>query len=175
MSITIALPSKGRLREDALAIFTAAGLPVIPPRDARTYRTRIEGRDDVEIAFLSASEISGELGAGSIDMGITGEDLLRENIADCEERIEIAARLGFGHADVVVAAPDSWLDVETMADLDDVAADFSPAPTRGACVSPPNTGGRPSNSFRRNTVFRFIALLKASALLRARLPPVRRM
>jgi ATP phosphoribosyltransferase len=124
MSVTIALPSKGRLREDALAIFAAAGLPVVPPRDARTYRTRIEGRDDVEIAFLSASEISGELGAGSIDMGVTGEDLLRENIADCDDRIEIAARLGFGHADVVVAVPDSWLDVDSMADLDDVAADF---------------------------------------------------
>jgi ATP phosphoribosyltransferase len=124
MSITIALPSKGRLREDALAIFAAAGLPVVPPRDARTYRTQIEGRDDIEIAFLSASEISGELGAGSIDMGVTGEDLLRENIAECDERIEIAARLGFGHADVIVAVPDCWLDVETMADLDDVAADF---------------------------------------------------
>jgi ATP phosphoribosyltransferase len=124
MSITIALPSKGRLREDALAIFAAAGLPVIPPRDARTYRSRIEGRDDIEVAFLSASEISGELGAGSIDMGVTGEDLLRENIADCDDRIEIAARLGFGHADVIVAVPDAWLDVESMADLDDVAADF---------------------------------------------------
>lgn len=124
MSVTIALPSKGRLREDALAVFAAAGLPVIPPRDARSYRSGIEGRDDIEIAFLSASEIAGELAAGAIDMGVTGEDLLRENIAEFDERVEIAARLGFGHADVVVAVPDAWLDVETMADLDDVAADF---------------------------------------------------
>ncbi|WP_292141572.1 ATP phosphoribosyltransferase, partial [Mesorhizobium sp.] len=61
---------------------------------------------------------------GSVDLGITGEDLLRENLADWEARAEIVARLGFGHADVVVAVPDIWLDVETMADLDDVAADF---------------------------------------------------
>ncbi|RWF92239.1 MAG: ATP phosphoribosyltransferase, partial [Mesorhizobium sp.] len=63
-------------------------------------------------------------GQGSVDLGITGEDLLRESLADWEARAEIVARLGFGNADVVVAVPDIWLDVDTMADLDDVAADF---------------------------------------------------
>jgi ATP phosphoribosyltransferase len=87
-------------------------------------RARIEGRSDVEVAFLSASEIAGEIGQGTVDLGITGEDLLRETLADWESRAEIVARLGFGHADVVVAVPEIWLDVETMADLDDVAADF---------------------------------------------------
>jgi ATP phosphoribosyltransferase len=94
------------------------------PGDDRRYRARIEGRDDIEIAFLSASEISGEIGQGSVDLGITGEDLLRENVADWEKKAAIEARLGFGAADVVVAVPDAWLDVETMADLDDVAAEF---------------------------------------------------
>ncbi|TIV69128.1 MAG: ATP phosphoribosyltransferase, partial [Mesorhizobium sp.] len=90
----------------------------------RKYRARIDGLDNVEVAFLSASEIAGEIGQGAVDLGITGEDLLRENLADCEARAEIVARLGFGHADVVVAVPDIWLDVDTMTDLDDVAADF---------------------------------------------------
>ncbi|RWC06975.1 MAG: ATP phosphoribosyltransferase, partial [Mesorhizobium sp.] len=90
----------------------------------RKYRARIEGVESVEVAFLSASEISGEIGQGSVDLGITGEDLLRESFADWEARAEIVARLGFGNADVVVAVPDIWLDVDTMADLDDVAADF---------------------------------------------------
>jgi ATP phosphoribosyltransferase len=94
------------------------------PDDSRSYRARIEGRADIEVAFLSASEIAGEVGQGAVDLGVTGEDLLRENLADWESRVEIAARLGFGHADVVVAVPDMWLDVESMADLDDVAADF---------------------------------------------------
>ncbi len=124
MSITLALPSKGRLKEQALDRLAAAGLPVTEAEDARKYRGRIEGRDDIELVFLSASEIAREIGNGGVDLGVTGEDLLRETIADFDARAEIAARLGFGFADVVVAVPEVWLDVDTMADLDDVAADF---------------------------------------------------
>ena len=122
--ITLAIPSKGRLKEQSLEVLAKAGLVVTLPEDDRKYRARIDGLDNVEVAFLSASEIAGEIGQGSVDLGITGEDLLRENLADWEARAEIVARLGFGQADVVVAVPDIWLDVDTMADLDDVAADF---------------------------------------------------
>ena len=122
--ITLAIPSKGRLKEQSLEVLAKAGLAVTLPEDERKYRARIDGLDTVEVAFLSASEIAGEIGQGAVDLGITGEDLLRENLADWEERAEIVAPLGFGHADVVVAVPDIWLDVDTMADLDDVAADF---------------------------------------------------
>ena len=122
--ITLAIPSKGRLKEQSLEVLARAGLAVTLPEDDRKYRARIDGLDNVEVAFLSASEIAGEIGQGAVDLGITGEDLLRENLADWEARAGIVARLGFGHADVVVAVPDIWLDVETMADLDDVAADF---------------------------------------------------
>jgi ATP phosphoribosyltransferase len=124
MSVTLALPSKGRLREAALEKLAAAGFPVIVPDDERRYRARIEGHEAIEIAFLSASEIARELAAGNVDMGVTGEDLVRETIPDWASRVEISARLGFGHADVVVAVPEAWLDVDTMSDLDDVAADF---------------------------------------------------
>ncbi|TIS64016.1 ATP phosphoribosyltransferase [Mesorhizobium sp.] len=122
--ITLAIPSKGRLKEQALEVLAKAGLAVSLPGDERKYRARIEGVESVEVAFLSASEISGEIGQGWVDLGITGEDLLRESLADWEARAEIVARLAFGNADVVVAVPDIWLDVDTMADLDDVAADF---------------------------------------------------
>ena len=124
MSLTLAIPSKGRLKEQALEVLARAGLAVRLPQDERRYSARVDGRDDIDVAFLSASEIAGEIGQGAVDLGITGEDLLRENVADWEARAEISARLGFGHADVVVAVPDIWLDVDTMADLDDVAADF---------------------------------------------------
>ncbi|TIT78081.1 MAG: ATP phosphoribosyltransferase [Mesorhizobium sp.] len=122
--ITLAIPSKGRLKEQSLEVLARAGLAVTLPEDDRKYRARIDGLDNVEVAFLSASEIAGEIGQGAVDLGITGEDLLRENLADWEASAEIVARLGFGHADVVVAVPDIWLDVDTMTDLDDVAADF---------------------------------------------------
>ncbi|WP_157016943.1 ATP phosphoribosyltransferase [Mesorhizobium xinjiangense] len=124
MTLTLALPSKGRLRDKALDALAKAGLPVVEPEDQRRYRAHVAGRDDIEIAFLSASEIAGEIGQGNVDLGVTGEDLMRETVLDWEARAAIEARLGFGRADVVVAVPDIWLDVTTMADLDDVAADF---------------------------------------------------
>lgn len=125
MSVTLALPSKGRLKEQALEALARAGIAVALPQDDRTYRARtsVDGAD-VDVAFLSASEIAGELGQGKIDLGVTGEDLVRETVPHWDARLKIEARLGFGHADVVVAVPEAWLDVDTMADLDDVAADF---------------------------------------------------
>jgi ATP phosphoribosyltransferase len=124
MSVTLALPSKGRLKEQALELLAKSGLPVDLPDDDRRYRAHIAGRPDIGVVFLSASEIAGELGQGAVDLGITGEDLLRETFGDWEARTRIAGRLGFGRADVVVAVPEVWFDVDTMADLDDVAADF---------------------------------------------------
>ena len=124
MTITLALPSKGRLKEQAIAVLERAGLDVILPNDQRNYRARVKGEGQIDILFLSASEIARELGYGSVDLGVTGEDLIRETLSAADERMQIEARLGFGHADVVVAVPEVWYDVSTMADLDDVAADF---------------------------------------------------
>ena len=124
MTVTLALPSKGRLKDQATEALARAGLVVVAPSDARQYNARIKDFEKVEIAYLSASEIAREVGEGHVDLGVTGEDLLCETFADWSERTEIAARLGFGRADVVVAVPEVWLDVTTMADLDDVAADF---------------------------------------------------
>ena len=124
MTISLALPSKGRLKELSLEVMHKAGFTVSLPENDRRYSAAVSGRPDIEVSFLSASEIAGEIGKGTVDLGITGEDLVRENLADWERKASIQARLGFGFADVVVAVPDIWLDVDTMADLDDVAADF---------------------------------------------------
>ncbi|UGY10804.1 ATP phosphoribosyltransferase [Phyllobacterium pellucidum] len=124
MTVTLALPSKGRLKEQALEVLENAGLSVILPKDQRSYRAKVKGHSAIDILFLSASEIARELGYGSVDLGVTGEDLIRETLASADERVRVEARLGFGHADVVVAVPEVWYDVSTMADLDDVAADF---------------------------------------------------
>lgn len=124
MSITIAPPSKGRMKDDALAVFERAGLRIVSAGNDRSYRGRVEGIDDIEIAYLSASEIARELGNGGVDLGITGEDLVREDLSDVDNQVAICARLGFGRADVVVAVPEVWVDVDAMADLGDVASDF---------------------------------------------------
>jgi len=122
--LLIALPSKGRLQENAFAFFARAGLALQQSRGARDYRGAIEGLKDVEVLFLSASEIARELASGGVHFGITGEDLIRESIADADQRLELVSPLGFGHANVVVAVPQAWIDVRTMADLEDVASAF---------------------------------------------------
>lgn len=134
-SLVLAVPSKGRLQENANAFFTRAGLPMQQSGSDRSYRGRIAGLGDVEIAYLSASEITRELAAGSVHLGVTGRDLVEEEIADFTTRLELVLPLGFGHADVVVAVPEGWIDVVTMADLDDVAADFRPRHGRWLTVA----------------------------------------
>ena len=120
----LAVPSKGRLQENANRFFARAGLNVVQGRGARDYRGTLAEMPNVEVAFLSASEIVQQLAAGTAHMGVTGEDLVRETIADADARVELLTPLGFGHANVIVAVPQAWIDVRTMADLEDVASAY---------------------------------------------------
>jgi ATP phosphoribosyltransferase len=120
--LVVAVPSKGRLQERANEFFARAGLRLRQEGGARDYRAAFEGVKNVEILFLSASEIVSQLAGGIAHLGVTGEDLLRETVPDADRKLVLLAPLGFGHADVVVAVPKAWIDVRSMADLDDVAA-----------------------------------------------------
>jgi ATP phosphoribosyltransferase len=122
--LVLAVPAKGRLQENAEAFFARSGLALIKPRGAREYRGTIAGLDRVEVAYLSASEITSQLAQGAAHLGVTGEDLVREMIPDAEAKVVLIEGLGFGSANVVVAVPQAWIDVRTMADLDDVATSF---------------------------------------------------
>lgn len=123
-TIMLALPSKGRLQEEAMDLFAGSGLTIERPGGARSYLGEMAAMPDVIVRFLSASEIARELIRGTIDLGITGEDLIHETAETGPMQVEIVKRLGFGRADVVVAVPDAWIDVTAMDDLSDVAADF---------------------------------------------------
>ena len=122
--LVIAVPAKGRLQENAEQFFARAGLPLVKPRGARDYRGAVGNLDGVEVAYLSAAEIAGQLAQGSVHLGITGEDLLREMIPDADRKVILLQGLGFGFANVVVAVPQAWIDVRSMADLDDVATAY---------------------------------------------------
>jgi ATP phosphoribosyltransferase len=123
-ALTLAIPSKGRLQEQVQHYFADAGLPLEKAAGARGYRATIAGMPDLEVRLLSASEIAAALLAGDVHLGITGEDLIRESAPSLEGQIALVKPLGFGFADVVVAVPQAWIDVSTMADLDDVCAAF---------------------------------------------------
>src|SRR5579864_5061938 len=120
----LAVPSKGRLQEAAHAFFARAGLELVQGRGARDYRGAIAGLPGVEVVYVSSAEIVGQLAAGQAHFGVAGEDLLREKAPNVGARFELLSPLGFGHANVVVATPKAWIDVRTMADLDDVAQAF---------------------------------------------------
>jgi ATP phosphoribosyltransferase len=122
--LVIAVPAKGRLQENAEAFFARAGLALVKPRGAREYRGTIAGVAGIEVAYLSAQEITAQLAQGAVHLGITGEDLVREMIAEADTRVVFVAGLGFGQANVVVAVPQAWIDVRAMADIDDVATAF---------------------------------------------------
>lgn len=122
--LIIGLPSKGRLKEQTEAWLADCGFEVSGDAGGRGYTASIGGLPGAQVQFLSASAIAGALEAGDVHLGVTGEDLLRERGAAAERDVISLRPLGFGKADVIVAAPQSWLDVETMADVEEVAQAF---------------------------------------------------
>ena len=135
--LVIAVPAKGRLQENAEAFFARAGLALVKPRGARLSRHR-RGLPTTSRSPICRRPRSPATAQGAVHLGVTGEDLVREMIPDADERGGAARRLGFGYANVVVAVPQAWIDVRSMADLDDVATAFRLQAT-AACGSPPNT------------------------------------
>lgn len=124
MTLVLGLPSKGRLMEDAARWLAARGVR-LSRSDARGYAAETVGLPGLEPRLLSASEIPRELAAGRIHLGVTGSDLVRERLAG--RGVALVEPMGFGHADLVVAVPAFWVDVETVDDLDDAAAGFRAA------------------------------------------------
>ncbi|KAA0912201.1 ATP phosphoribosyltransferase [Aquicoccus porphyridii] len=124
MSVKLGVPSKGRLMEKSFDWFGARGVKLARSGSDREYAGAVEGIDGVELVLLSASEIPRELAAGRIHLGVTGTDLVREKLGGWERQVEELAPLGFGQADLVIAVPGFWVDVDTLDDLDAAAAAF---------------------------------------------------
>ncbi|HEX5006936.1 MAG TPA: ATP phosphoribosyltransferase [Hyphomonadaceae bacterium] len=135
MSLTLAIPSKGRLKEQTEEFFARAGFPIESVGGARGYLARIARLPEIEVRLMSAGEIASAVIAGEVHVGVSGEDLLREQAGDLERVVHLLAPLGFGRADLVVAVPASWLDVETMADVDDVGARLEARSGHKLCVA----------------------------------------
>ncbi|MEM7638171.1 MAG: ATP phosphoribosyltransferase [Pseudomonadota bacterium] len=122
--LSIAIPSKGRLKDNAEAWLTASGFKLRQKGGGRGYSAELKGLPDAEVMLLSAREIAEGLISGQLHVGITGEDLLHDLAGAFERDVSVMRRLGFGGADVIVAVPAAWLDVETMADLEAAGALF---------------------------------------------------
>ena len=122
--ITIGLPSKGRLKDKAISFFNDRGLKILQSEKERNYFGTIENNPKVKIIFLHAKEIIQRLGDGTLEIGVSGLDLLKESDKNLQGKIHIQTKLDFGNANLVVAVPDDWIDVQTIADLEEVSFDF---------------------------------------------------
>ncbi|CUH46169.1 ATP phosphoribosyltransferase [Ruegeria atlantica] len=124
MTLKLGVPSKGRLMEKTFSWFEKRGITLSRSGSDREYAGKVEGIDGVSLILLSAGEIPRELAAGRIHMGVTGTDLVHEKLPRWEQQIEEVSELGFGKADLIIATPACWVDVETLDDLDAAAAAF---------------------------------------------------
>ncbi len=124
MNLKLGVPSKGRLMEKTFDWFAEHGIDLSRTGSEREYAGAVKGVEGVELVLLSAGEIPRELAAGRIQLGVTGSDLVREKIADWQNKLRALESLGFGHADLIIAVPRFWVDVDTLDDLDAAAAAF---------------------------------------------------
>ena len=122
--ITIGLPSKGRLKDKAISFFEEKGFKILQSNKERNYFATIENRPHLKIIYLHAKEIIQRMGDGTLDLGISGLDLLNESEKNLRDKIVIKKKLNFGKANLVVAVPDDWIDVQTIADLEEVSFDI---------------------------------------------------
>ena len=124
MTLKLGVPSKGRLMEKTFSWFERRGINLSRSGSDREYAGKVEGIDGVSLILLSAGEIPSELAAGRIHLGVTGIDLVRDKLPRWEQQVEEISQLGFGKADLVIATPACWVDVDTLDDLDAAAAAF---------------------------------------------------
>jgi ATP phosphoribosyltransferase len=124
MALKIGVPSKGRLMDKTFDWFGARGITMRQSGADREYAGAVDGIGGVDLVLISASEVPRELAAGRLDLGVTGSDLVREHLPHWSGTVAEAAALGFGQADLVIAVPNVWIDVDTLDDLDAAAAAF---------------------------------------------------
>jgi len=120
--IKIGLPSKGRLKHESLKVFKKNKLFIKDSK--RNYLSEIKNFSSNEIIFSHAREIIERLADNSLDLGISGYDLLKESLPGMQKNIQVYSRLNFGFAELVVAVPDDWIDVQTIADLEEISFEF---------------------------------------------------
>lgn len=124
MLIKIGIPSKGRLRKDVLNVFKKNKYNLISERGERDYFAKIKNKANIEIIYLHAREIIERLGDNSLDMGFSGYDLLKEASINTQNKISVFKKYDFGNAKLVVAVPSKWIDVQAMADLEEISFEF---------------------------------------------------
>ncbi|NWG21609.1 MAG: ATP phosphoribosyltransferase [Chloroflexi bacterium] len=123
MTLRFAIPSKGSLYDGTVAFLDSAGLRVTRP-NPRRYTASIRTLPETEVLLHRPADIVEKVASGEIDLGISGLDLVEELRGDRDELLVVFDNLGYGNAELVVAAPETWIDVTTWHDLADLAVEL---------------------------------------------------
>lgn len=121
--LRLALTSKGAYEDATIRFLERCGLAIWRP-NPRQYVGRVGGMPDVEVLFQRTEDIVHKVADGSVDLGITGLDLVSEYAQDQTNLHVVIDDLGFRRCELVIAVPDGWLDISTVADLADLSVDF---------------------------------------------------
>jgi ATP phosphoribosyltransferase len=122
--IKLGLPSKGRLKDKSIAYLKSKNLEVVNSFGERNYFFKIKNNNKIDGIFLHAKEIIERINDGTLDVGISGLDILKELPETYSKNVKIFKKLNFGFANLVVAIPKDWIDVQNMADLEEVSFEF---------------------------------------------------
>ena len=124
--IRLALPGKGALESATLAFLAECGLKV-NRSNPRQYLADIHSMPGIEVVFQRAADIPTLVQDGDATLGITGYDILAEHRGygdddqgeedSGDELLMLERNLGYGQCRLVVAVPETWVDISTPADL----------------------------------------------------------
>lgn len=121
--LRIALASKGAYEESTSRFLDSAGLSVWRP-NPRQYVGRVSQIPQAEVLFQRPEDIVHKVADGSADLGITGYDLVAEHASDDPDVHLVLSDLGFRRCQLVLAVPESWLDITTIDDLAELSIEF---------------------------------------------------
>ncbi|HCB49264.1 MAG TPA: ATP phosphoribosyltransferase [Chloroflexi bacterium] len=123
--IRLALPSKGRLADDALELLASSGLRVHKP-NPRQYAAIIPSLPGITVLFQRPGDIVVSIRDGSVDFGITGWDVVSEGALAANDGngsvLTLLKNLGFGECTLNVIVPENWSSVKRMVDLGQIQA-----------------------------------------------------
>jgi ATP phosphoribosyltransferase len=121
-TLRIALPSKG-MEQQTLDFLATCGMKVNRP-NPRQYRATIPALAGVEVLFQRATDVFAKVAEGSVDLGITGYDIVREHQREDDGVVMLEKALGYAGCALVLAVPEGWIDVSSVTDVAEIAAEF---------------------------------------------------
>ena len=121
--LKIFLPSSGSLSVGAIDFFNNCGIKIVKESD-RKLVGKVKEFDDIEIYFQRSGDIPIIIDRGVGHLGITGLDRYLEHCDNSTSSKIVYDNIGFGNSSLVIAVPESWIDVDNIYDLIEISYEY---------------------------------------------------